>query len=373
MKGLSLTARCAFSPSSSSQRRRLWGLTMTTPKGLPTTKTLYPEAKHDLVHAVRMVQSHDPAGYLPGRLLPTPEMQWTYYAVRSFWVETGLRFGTTALVPPNSTPKDHLEWWSKQVANIYKNVDHPHGKEMSIGHPTLRLLYSLIRDVQSLGSSAQTKTQLSQCHFTDILKGRMEDLEIRQYETLNQLEQHSTWSCGSLSQLVLESDGIFELDYPLPHEAAKLVGKAHGLTNALRLSIPIVSTTGKLVIPQDLCQKYGVTSPRYLLSALGQGDEKCIQAMQHTVQEIVSRARLYIEQARQLRDDILALDANDGATDAGKHTVVVLLPTLTAETFLKRLESCEYDLTNRGLRNVTVMEHLQCASNLLTAKWQQKY
>ena len=49
------------------------------------------EYQKDLDQAIHLVRSHDPAGYLPGRLLPTKEMQITYFAVRSFWVETGLK------------------------------------------------------------------------------------------------------------------------------------------------------------------------------------------------------------------------------------------------------------------------------------------
>jgi phytoene/squalene synthetase len=327
------------------------------------------QAQDDLSHAIHNVRSYDPAGYLPGRLLPTAQMQWTYYAVRSFWVETGLRLESTALVSPNVTSQERLEWWEKSIDMVYNNIHSSHYKESEIEHPTIRLLQYLkdIPAATSNDSSRETNLTLSKCHFDDILKGRREDLSITQYATLDQLEEHAVWSCGSLSQLILEADGILESQHPLPHEAAKLVGRAHGLTNALRLSIPVVSTTGKLVIPQDLCEKYGVKSPRYLLSALGQGDETCIRAFRLTVEEIVSRARNYLEQARDLRPHLLELDT------IGKHTVAVLLPALTSETFLNRLEAHNFDLTNRDLRNVNMIEHAKCTTNLVLASWKQSY
>jgi hypothetical protein len=105
---------------------------------------------------------------------------------------------------------------------------------------------------------------------------------------------------------VLESGGIFQKDHPVAHRAAKLVGACHGLTNALRTSIPVISTTGKLVIPQDLCKKYNVKSPRYLLSALGQGDEECIQSLRMAVQEIANLAQDRLKEARSLREEVLA-------------------------------------------------------------------
>jgi phytoene/squalene synthetase len=237
---------------------------------------------------VHIVQGHDPAGYLPGRLLPTKEMQSMYYGVRSFWIETGLRFGTTAQVPTNATPKDHLEWWQAQIEELYGN------NQVQTSHPTIRLLQALIR-----------QHSLRKCHFEDILKGRMRNLEWSQYPTIKSLKEHAIWSCGSLSQLVLESQGMYRKNSPITHEASKLMGACHGLTNALRTSIPVISTTGKLVIPQDLCTKYNIESPAYLLSALGQGDKQCIRAMQLAVADIAAEARSELEKARALRNDIL--------------------------------------------------------------------
>ncbi|KAG7372328.1 phytoene synthase [Nitzschia inconspicua] len=330
------------------------------------------QSREDLGHAISMVKSYDPAAYLAGRLLPTPQMEWTYYGVRSFWVETGLRIGSTALVSKAASPQEQLHWWEEGIEKVFRNGDG------AIEHPTLRLLHhlkALPHSTSAVDNADSAPLFLSKCHFDDILKGRREDLSIKQYATLDQLEEHAMWSCGSLSQLILEADGIFEKEHPLPHQAVKLLGRAHGLTNALRLSIPVVSTTGKLVIPQDLCEKYGVKSPRYLLSALGQGDEKCTRALQLTVEEIVSRARGYLKEARELRPQLLALDQQpeNRRNDVGKHTVAVLLPALTSETFLDRLEAHNFDLTNRNLRNVNMLEHTKCATNLLLASLQQTY
>ena len=72
-----------------------------------------------------------------------------------------------------------------------------------------------------------------------------------------------------------------EASNPVAPQAVKLIGICHGLSNQLRHSIPVLSTTGKLIIPADLTRKYGVRSPRYSLSALSLGDnETCIRAFQ---------------------------------------------------------------------------------------------
>ena len=153
---------------------------------------------------------------------------------------------------------------------------------------------------------------------------------------------------------------------PSAHEAARLVGVCHGITNALRTSIPVISTTGKLIIPAELTEKYGVKSPRYLLSALGQGDVKSIQALNSAVQEIAQSARDHLQQARDLRGAIL----NERG---GSKAVSVLLPGLASETFLNRLQESRFQLTDRNLRNVGFGEHFLCASRMVLAYYRQTY
>ena len=187
-------------------------------------------SKSDLEYAIASVRDHDPSGYLPGRLLPEKQMQTAYYAVRNIWVETGLRFGSTAKVPPNASPAEHLEWWQKGIDLLFdaKGGDSlPH----EWNHPTLRLLKSLLdRDIPWRKE-----------HFDEILDGRRKDLVIKQYQTLDELVHHAEESCGSLSELVLESGRIVCETNPAAHKAARLVGICHGLTNALRTSIPVLS------------------------------------------------------------------------------------------------------------------------------------
>jgi phytoene/squalene synthetase len=309
-----------------------------------------PQQQKDLDHAVHLVKSHDPAGYFPGRLLPSAKMQLAYYAVRGFWVETGLRFGTTALVPPNSPPSAHLDWWTQGIETIYDSSNLP--KEWD--HPTLRLLHSLL----------QQETDLSKCHFEDILKGRRRDLDLKQYPTLESLKEHAVLSCGSLGQLVLESGDIRQISHPSSHQAAKHIGMCHGLTNALRTSIPVISTTGKLVIPQELCVKYSVKSPRYLLSALGQGDAECVKALQSAVRDIAMEAREELTKARSLRQTVETEDP---------EALAVLLPGFASETFLNRLEQFGYDLTDPDLRRVSWIEHAKCSMNMMVAAYQKRY
>lgn len=315
-------------------------------------KNVTAEHSIDLDHAICQVRDHDPSGYLPGLLLPKRVMKTTYFATRSFWVETGLRFGSTAKVPPNATPSQHLEWWQEGMNKVFEENE----LKGDWNHPTLRLLHRLARE---------EKLPWNKQHFDDILQGRRRDLDVKQYATLNDLVKHAEVSCSSLAQLVLESGNILQESHPYSHQAARLVGVCHGLTNALRTSIPVISITGKLVIPADLTAKHGVKSPRYVLSALAMGDQVALQTLQNAVHEIVDVARAHLQQARDLRQKVLAEDPSG---------VSVLLPGLASETFLNRLERrAQYNLTDRNLRNVGTIENAVCGLRMIAAYYRSTY
>ena len=303
------------------------------------------------------VQDHDPSGYLPGRLLPHETMQHAYFAVRNFWVETGLRFGSTAKVPVNATPEEHLEWWQQGVNVLFDTPDTDIQQSKDFNHPAFRLLQSLLRD---------KKLPWEKNCFDAILEGRRKDLRVKQYDTLNDLIHHAEQSCGHLNRLVLQSGRVHPDHNPAVYKAARLVGICHGLANALRTSIPVVSTTGKLIVPAELTQKYGVKSPRYLLSALAQGDDACVQALQRAVQDIAAAARSHLTDARALRSSILAEPDHD-------TSLPVLLPALASEAFLDRLADKKYQLTDRELRNVGLVERGLCAGKMILASYQQTY
>ena len=314
------------------------------------------KVEDDVSYAQTRVREHDPAGYLPGQLLPTLTMKKSYYAVRSFWVETGLRFGSTAKVPLSAAPDDHLAWWQQGVDTVFGSDTNVEDSK-DFDHPTLRLLQSILR---------HEKVPWEKSCFGTIVNGRRKDISVKQYDTLDDLVRHAEQSCGHLNRLVLQSGFVDEVNNPRAYEAARLVGICHGITNALRTSIPIISTTGKLIVPAELTQKYGVKSPRYLLSALGQGDETCVRALQLAVQDIADAAQSYLDQARSLRSGILSEPGH-------ARTLPVLLPGLATEMFLHRLKDKNYELTNRELRNVGWMEQGLSAGRMYLASYRKTY
>jgi hypothetical protein len=121
-----------------------------------------------------------------------------------------------------------------------------------------------------------------------------------------------------------------------------------------------------VIVPQDLCDKYDVKSPRYLLSALGMGDEDCRRHLQSAVEDIAVVARTHLQEARMLRNEIVSLPN-------GGKAISAFLPSLTAETFLNRLEEHEFDLTDRQLRNVGFKEHCLCSMRVVQASYTKTY
>jgi len=324
------------------------------------------EIQADLDHSINLVRKYDPSGYLPGLLLSTNDARIGYFAIRAFWVSSGLRFRESPLSNSISSsiqisgvgdkgiliPDDvRIRTWKNGIQSIY---DDREGEELPLAwreNATLRLLHYVIH-----------KHELSKCHFEHILLGRERDVNMKQYPTIESLKEHAQLSCGSLLNLVLECSGIRNNDSEndIIFDVAQNIGWTHGIANALRLSIPTAASTGKIIVPKDLCEKYGVKSPRYLLSALSMGDEECKDHLRSAVRDIAMIAREHLKVARVRTTELQS-------HPKGSLASRVFLPALPSETFLNRLEDHNFDLTDRTLRSVGKLEHMVCAGRLFKA------
>jgi len=263
-------------------------------------------------------------------------------------------------------PEERIEYWKEGIESLYEHDISYHYTEEE--EPILRLLSYIMRN----------HNPLSREYFDRIILEREADVGRKQFQDMQTLVNHADMSCGSLMHLVLEGAGILKHDDTIPdekercliRETARDIGITHGLTNALRLSVPTLSNTGLVVIPQDLCEKYGVKSPRYLLSALGMGDEECKQHLQDAIRDIVFLARCHLESARHKRDEILDTTPD---VDVATKVFSAFLPVVSSEVFLNRLEKHQYDLTDRNLRNVGFGEHLNCIVTTLDHWRNKKY
>ena len=106
-----------------------------------------PQLRADLAYAVQNIRKYDPAGYLPGLLLGrvSDKMQVSYFAVRSFWVETGLRFTNNSYSKETLSPADQVEWWTRGIDEyLYGDNSTSTGKENTYCiHPILRMVTTI--------------------------------------------------------------------------------------------------------------------------------------------------------------------------------------------------------------------------------------
>jgi phytoene/squalene synthetase len=337
--------------------------------------------EEDVQRAIDLVRTFDPAGYVPGLLLNTPESRLGYYGTRSVWVETGMRHADlpsasgdgkrTVLKAQSLTPQDRIDWWKGAIDSLYNKNDNKNSTDFYQDQPTVRLLGELIE------RHKDSSTPLSNIHFDNMLEGRQQDIDKKQYATIQELVTHTELSCGSLLRLVLEASGIdpclsnttnntgtddsISKQNQALKKAVHALGVCHGMTNALRTSIPVASNTGKLIVPAELCTKYGVRSPRYLLSSLGLGDEECRRALALAVQDLANLAHEHLSIARSF------------SAQLPPEALPIFLPGLASETFLRRLARSHHDLTNQGLRNVGFTEHATCTYRLVHGKLTQSY
>jgi phytoene/squalene synthetase len=278
---------------------------------------------------------------------------------RAFWVQSGLRFESTKSdaysgsgTVPDADPMERMHHLRDSVESLYNN-DNPDALWQKDGN--LRLIHLVMKS-----------HELSRKFLDRIIEARERDINVKQYATMQSLVEHTELSCGSLLHLALQSAGVDQSDSEhVIYKAACEIGRAHGLTNALRTSIPVASF-GKIIIPADLCTKYGVKSPRYLLSALGQGDEECRGHLKSAVRDIASTARTHLNNARILRDSVSSSTHGDRALSA-------LIAGVASETFLNRLENHDFDLTDKNLRQVGIVEHAICAGRILLASKNKTY
>ena len=289
---------------------------------------------------MRRVRDFDAAAYFPGRYLIKDQAK--YFALRSFFVETGLRPKDASI-----TAEEHLEWWRTGIHGVVYDdstrasaVDEQHTNE-----PTLRLL-------AILAAEHHWDPQL----FDNVIDARLRDLSVAQYETIGELQQQAELSCGSLLRLMLSTGSTAPQQSPSNEDVIRHVGIGHGLAQQLRYSIPLLSTARRLVIPAELTTRYNVRSPRFLLSALAQGgDAQCQQAMQNAVRDISNLALEAFDQAR----------SSPAASSVPVAEVAAL--TVPSEVWLERLADHEYQLTHPDLRTVGLLERGKCAARSVAA------
>ena len=96
--------------------------------------------------------------------------------------------------------------------------------------------------------------------FEELIRGVEMDLEIKRYQTMDDLEQY----CYRVASVVgLLSIEIFGYENPRCRDYALYLGKALQLTNILR-DVRNDAERGRIYLPLDHLQRFGVTEPEIL-------------------------------------------------------------------------------------------------------------
>lgn len=111
------------------------------------------------------------------------------------------------------------------------------------------------------------------------------------FRTVEEIQQYAEQTYSSLFYLLLESIGVKDLN---ADHAASHLGKAQGLATLLR-AIPHLSHGFLLHVPQELLQKYGVSSADRAPPAFNTSQEQ--KAVEECVFEIASLANQHLTKA----------------------------------------------------------------------------
>jgi 15-cis-phytoene synthase len=124
--------------------------------------------------------------------------------------------------------------------------------------------------------------------FDELIQGVEMDLEIKRYQTMDDLEQY----CYRVASVVgLLSIEIFGYQNPACRDYANYLGKALQLTNILR-DVRNDAERGRIYLPLSELQRHGVTEPEVL--ALHYSER-----FRRLAEHIATRARHYYDLARQ--------------------------------------------------------------------------
>jgi NADH dehydrogenase [ubiquinone] 1 alpha subcomplex assembly factor 6 len=195
-----------------------------------------------------------------------------------------------------------LEWWRENIAALYDGGPLRH-------HPVVAALAPVIRE-----------HRLTRACFDRLIDAREADFDAEAPATLADLEDYAEGTSSPVILLALEILGVSE---PAAAESGREIGIAYALAGLLR-ALPILSASGRPIIPTDLAKRAGFDAEKVLA-------HRASPRLKAAIAEIAQAARGHLGAARAMGRTIPR-----GATSA-------LLPAIVAGHWLKRLEHARYD------------------------------
>lgn len=153
------------------------------------------------------------------------------------------------------------------------------------------------------------------------------------FDTVEQLEQYVESSTSSIYYVLLKIFGIEDMN---TDHAASHLGKAQGITNMIRTLVALrgVNSRGMSAIPpipQEILLRHGCSYEQILR----QRDNDV--AVQDCLFDVASVAKIHLEKSRSLSEKLT------------RATKIVLLPAISVDRFLTRLQVANFRLINSRL------------------------
>jgi NADH dehydrogenase [ubiquinone] 1 alpha subcomplex assembly factor 6 len=251
-----------------------------------------------------------------------------------------------------------MQWWRNAIAQIYNDEEQslPSSPGSSIGTPSWTQLQQNLSTscwnspvVRAL-DRANAQVGFTRRFLERIIDARDIDLEMTQYESMNQMIEYAEDTVGSLLFLTLETMNIRERDADM---VAALAGKGIGLTTALRATPQRLWHGGELPIPKEV---FSPDFPFALLLAQSNFDsqdhphtmlnEEEKQMLRDAVYSVASVAMQNLIEARNLQRQV---------PFSGRSCLLPMIPSLK---FLERLQKAEYNVFHDDVITTTPRERL---------------
>ncbi|XP_046412936.1 NADH dehydrogenase (ubiquinone) complex I, assembly factor 6 [Neodiprion fabricii] len=256
-------------------------------------------------YCLDLVRKYDYENYLCALLLPNT-VRSAALAIRAFNIEVAR---VEEQASDTTIGKMRLKFWEDTVDKIYNDTP-PR-------NPVALELHRIVR-----------KHKLSKHYLKRLIVARSEKLTLSVFPSLESLEAYAENTASPVYYLLLEASDIKHVR--VDHAASHL-GKAHGITNLIR-SILYNAQRRSIVIPQDIMMKHNLSTEEVLRG-------KSRKEIGDAVFDVSSRAKLHLEKARSLRNDV------------PKKASAIFLPAITIDFYLERLRRVDFDIYHPSLQH----------------------
>lgn len=263
---------------------------------------------------------------------------------------------SASTVPTTLALQLRMQWWRSAIEEIYNNERTTNEKipnhdrdpwlaanlSISCWHsPVVRAL-----------DRAHSKSNFTRRFLERLIDAREYDLEIRQYNTMDEAVTYAEETVGSLLYLTLETTGVRD---NAADAVASHAGIGIGLATALRATPYRLLHGGEVPLPADLFRP-GFPYERLVPMFLGDPDDRDrmivltdsdAQILRDAVQHMANTATEHLIGAQRLQRQVLS---------AGR---ACLLPVIPALTYLSKLEQANYNVFDTNVTSGTSSDRLK--------------